>query len=307
MDFKKNKIVIIGAGKIAFSLTAALCNAGIKPAMIISRKLSSARILAQKFSINAFSDSVRDIPQQPVTLMFSVPDNELSFISLQIAKQKINFKKSVFIHLSGSQDINSLSDISLKEGNTGSFHLMQTFPSKKIRNVSGAYVGIEYENEDVKEYLFYICKALKLKPIEIPKGGKTAYHLTGVFISNFYVANFFSAQEVFSETGLIDVKLSEMLEPLLKATIQNVKKAGVFNAISGPVERGDIKTIKAHIDILNNYWKQNKISINVLVSYLSQSLTIIRLLEQKNSPLSEKQEELSELLKTELLKLVNLL
>lgn len=300
MDLKNKEIIIIGAGKVAWSVTSALTKINKKPALIISRNSDSAKKLAIKFGIKNYSDKLELIKTGSFIFLLSVPDSEIEKTASAISVLKINHKKNFYIHFSGSEDLSPLSSLSGKGGNVGSFHLMQTFPSRKAFKIKNSFVGLEFDNPNTKNLLTHIASQLQLRPVEIPKGSKSLYHLTGVFISNFLVSNFYLAEEIFEQSKIKGISHFEMLEPILHSTIANIKKSGVIDSLSGPVQRGDFTTVQKHIQVLWKYLESGKIDLTTLMSYLVQSLTLLKLMELKNGKLSGNHLQILNLLKFEL-------
>ena len=66
----------------------------------------------------------------------------------------------------------------------------------------------------------------------------------------------------------------KMIEPLIKGNIENIFNKGCKEALTGPVERNDIKTVKKHLEALND----NKIK----QAYIETAKIIVDLAEQKN-------------------------
>lgn len=300
MDLNNKEIIIIGAGKVAWSVTSGLAKIDKRPGLIISRKLNSAKKLALKFAIKNYSDKLEIKKTGSLIFLLSVPDSEIEKTAREISILKINHKKNFYIHFSGSEDLSPLSSLSRIGGNVGSFHLMQTFPSRKAFKIKNSFVGLEFDNPKTKNLLTDIASRLQLRPVEIPKGGKSLYHLTGVFISNFLVSNFYIAEEIFEQSKIKGISPFEMLEPILYSTIANIRKSGVLESISGPVQRGDFTTVQNHIKVLWKYLESDKISLTTLMSYLVQSLSLLKLLELKNGKLSGNHEQILNLLRLEL-------
>ena len=44
----------------------------------------------------------------------------------------------------------------------------------------------------------------------------------------------------------------EALYPLIEFNIRNIKKKGIIESLTGPVERCDISTIKGHCEVLSD-------------------------------------------------------
>jgi len=284
----KTKIAIIGAGRIAYSLTSALLKEGYIVDVIISRKYDSAKALAEKFGVKKYSDDINLISKSVNVFFLTVLDSEIKKTAIQLSKLKLNFNTTFFMHFSGAEDIGVLGPLKLKGGKTGSLHLMQTFPSKNIVNIKNVNSAIETNDDSVYKYLLQLCSDLQLVPFRIDSKDKAYYHLAGVYASNFLAGNL---QKYFN-----------ILSSTIHSTLQNVKTVGPAKALSGPVDRGDIKTIRKHIASLK---KKNKNSngnyfSSLFKNYIIQSLNLINLVEEKHGELNKSHQEIQKLLVREL-------
>jgi predicted short-subunit dehydrogenase-like oxidoreductase (DUF2520 family) len=298
----KFKIAIIGAGRIAYSLTSALLKEGYIVDVIISRKYDSAKALADKFGVKKYSDDITLISKSVNVFFLTVPDSEIKKTAIQLSKLKLNFSTTFFMHFSGAEDIGVLGPLKLKGGKTGSLHLMQTFPSKNIVNIKNVNSAIETNDDSVYKYLLQLCSDLQLVPFRIDSKDKAYYHLAGVYASNFLAGNLFNAQKLLSLNNIDEQKYFNILSSTIHSTLQNVKTVGPAKALSGPVDRGDIKTIRKHIASLK---KKNKNSngnyfSSLFNNYIIQSLNLINLVEEKHGELNQSHQDIRKLLVREL-------
>jgi len=298
----KIKIAIIGAGRIAYSLTTALLKAGYIVDVIISKKNKSAKALAEKFGIKKYSTDINLISKSVNVLFLTVPDSEIKKTSLQLSKLKLNYSKIFFVHFSGAENIRVLAPLKSEGGQTGSLHLMQTFPSKKIVNIKNVNSAIETNDDSVYKFLLQLCSDLQLIPFRIDSKDKAYYHLAGVYASNFLAGNLFNAQKFLSLNNIDEQKYFNILSSTIHSTLQNIKALGPAKALSGPVDRGDIKTIRKHISSLRKNSKNSKGNYfsSMLKNYIIQSLNLINLVENKHGELNKSHQEIRKLLVREL-------
>ncbi len=298
----KTKIAIIGAGRIAYSLTSALLKEGYIVDAIISKKNKSAKALAEKFGVKKYSDDKSLISKSVNVFFLTVPDSEIKKIAVQLSKIKLTFSTALFIHFSGAEDISVLVPLKLKGGKTGSLHLMQTFPSKKIVNIKNVNSAIETNDDSVYKFLLQLCSNLQLIPFRIDSRNKTYYHLAGVFASNFLAGNLFNTQKLLSLNYIEEQKYFDILSATIQSTLKNIKTVGPAKALSGPVDRADIKTIRKHISSLKMKSKKSKgdyFSL-LLKNYIVQSLNLINLVEEKHGELNQSHQDIRKLLVREL-------
>jgi predicted short-subunit dehydrogenase-like oxidoreductase (DUF2520 family) len=296
------KIAIIGAGRIAYSLTSALLKGGYIVDIIISRKKNSAKAPAEKFGVKKYSDDINLISKSVNVFFLTVPDSEIKKTAVQLSKLKLNFRTTFFIHFSGAEDIGVLVPLKLKGGKTGSLHLMQTFPSTKIVNIKNVNSAIETNDDSVYTFLLKLCSDLQLIPFRIDSRDKAYYHLAGVYASNFLAGNLFNAQKLLSLNNIDDQKYFNILSSTIHSTLQNIKTVGPAKALSGPVDRGDIKTISKHISSLKKKSKNSRGNYfsSLFKNYIIQSLNLINLVEEKHGELNKSHQNIRELLIKEL-------
>jgi predicted short-subunit dehydrogenase-like oxidoreductase (DUF2520 family) len=297
---EKNKdVIIIGAGKIAYSIVPALQKSGYNIAVIISRKIESAKRLAGKFGTRHYSDKLGDIDIGGGIVFLCVPDNQIKATTKELSKLKLRLSRFIFVHLSGALDISCLDSLQKGKGQTASLHIMQTFPSKRRVPLIGCYAAVETDNKTAEKTLFDLAKDISLKPFKLKSNTKTFYHLAGVFASNFLAGNLFAAETAFNKIGNINTNFFEMISPIVFSTLANIKKTGAVNALSGPIERGDIQTIKKHLAVLKkDASKTNNNSL--LFSYIAQSLKLLEVAEKKHGSHFTEKEKIKIVLKKEM-------
>ena len=284
------KIAVVGAGKISWSLVPAIKKAGFNNINIISRNIKSAEKLTQQNNLENYSDNLISLAGEELIIL-AVPDDSISDLSEKISNLKFDFENQLYIHLSGSKPADELRALSGKGAATGSLHIMQTFPERAELSIKGSRGAVESNDKETRQYLSEFAKLLGINAVELDGELKTAYHLLGVFTSNFMVANYFNAEKIISHSGLKMISSAELTKPIVKQTLENLMKKSPEQALSGTIERGDISTVLRHIETL----KHDRL---LLLEYLSGSLSLLEAAKKKNS-LSE---EVYLLLKTLLVK-----
>jgi predicted short-subunit dehydrogenase-like oxidoreductase (DUF2520 family) len=295
LNKKYKNVIIIGAGKIAYSIIPALQISGFVIRSIISRKIDSAKSLAVKTGTRHYTNKLNEINIDNGIVFLCVPDNQIKTVAEELSRLKLVFGNFIFVHLSGAQDISCLNSLKKKKGLTASLHIMQTFPSKRRISIKGCYSAVETGSKEAEKILFNLAMAVALKPFRLKSNAKVFYHLAGVFASNFLAGNLYSAGAVFNKTGNNNIDFFELISPIISSTLSNIKKSGSVNALSGPVERGDIQTIKTHLSVL----KKDSLKTNnksLLLSYIAQSLNLLEVAEKKHGGSDEIYKLIRELL-----------
>lgn len=304
MKIEKRKIGIIGAGKFAFSFAPALFKNNFKIESIISRSLQSARTLAVKVSAKNYSNKISNLSIECNLVFICVPDDQIKKVAIKISKLKLQFEKIIFIHTSGAKTSEELSSLKIKGAQTASFHLMQTFPSKKQTEILNTFTAIECSNISLQNELIHFAKSLKLTAIILSASDKMLYHLGGVFAANFLSANFLSAENIFP--AKLKKQSAKILKPIAEATLRNIIKHSAAESISGPIDRGDVETIKSHVRALklNDNCEESRLN---LMSYLVQSKILLYGIKKKYDRLNSNHKKINDFIDVELKNIVRML
>jgi predicted short-subunit dehydrogenase-like oxidoreductase (DUF2520 family) len=81
-------------------------------------------------------------------------------------------------------------------------------------------------------------------------------HIAAVFASNYMIALIYSAGKYLEKEGL--EKGITFLEPLILQTARNIVEKGAAGSLTGPVARGDIISIRKHLNSLKTNDKMRK-------------------------------------------------
>lgn len=80
--------------------------------------------------------------------------------------------------------------------------------------------------------------------LEISSQHKVHYHTSAVIASNFMVSVMHFAKRYLNLAGIEDEKV---MWPLVDSALENMKRLGIDEALTGPINRGDLKTVKKHV------------------------------------------------------------
>jgi predicted short-subunit dehydrogenase-like oxidoreductase (DUF2520 family) len=112
---------------------------------------------------------------------------------------------------------------------------------------------------------------LGAEAITVPTAAKTRYHLAGVLASNGLVALMGLVNEMFASAGIDPDDGSALVGPLVQGTWRNIVDTAPEDALTGPVARGDVGTVVAHLDALATHLP------HVLPAYAALSNEMVRL------------------------------
>ncbi len=88
------------------------------------------------------------------------------------------------------------------------------------------------------------------KLLLIPTGRKILYHVAGVFAANYLTAIVEFALSIMDDLGESPEEAYQAFLPLMVGALENIEEFGTAGALTGPIARGDVETIRAHVEQL---------------------------------------------------------
>jgi len=86
--------------------------------------------------------------------------------------------------------------------------------------------------------------------IGVDAARKPMYHAFGAFTSPLIVATIVAAERVAQKAGLDKRSARAAIGPILLQTVRNYLHRGAAGAFSGPLVRGDVDTVRRHLQVL---------------------------------------------------------
>jgi predicted short-subunit dehydrogenase-like oxidoreductase (DUF2520 family) len=250
---KYNKVTIIGGGKVGCVLGKKLSQKNYKIVSVISRTFASAVFCADFLECNSYSTSLDDISDDTNLIMISVPDHSIKSVAKNLSYvDGLKLKGLAVFHTSGSLTSKLLLPLKLKGARTFSLHPFQTFVSisSVLENMKGVYYGVEGPKDNLK-IAKKIVEDLEGKYVEILENLKPIYHIAGVFASNYLITLIQNIYYVFDKLKIESAKFDEILKPIINQTLQNLSHLSPFDALTGPIVRGDNEIIDVHLKTLS--------------------------------------------------------
>ncbi|MCP3943577.1 MAG: DUF2520 domain-containing protein [Desulfobacteraceae bacterium] len=287
MNINKNKFCIIGCGRLGVALAVFLSDQGFTPISFYSKSFESAKHAVAMAGRGVVYDDPIAAAQSCELVFITTPDARIGPICEQITKGGGFTDNSVVFHLSGALSSDVLKPARKLGAATGSIHPLQAFPPyEKGQQSPFRDINISLEGEERAVVLGRkIVDALGAKSFTIPTQAKPVYHAASVVASNYLVTLEHFAISLLKEAGLDEDLAYTILEPLTQGTLNNIKVRGCTDALTGPVARGDDKTIACHLKEIDKIMPQFSQLYRVLGKY---TLEIARSKEGMNQGANEK-------------------
>ncbi len=243
-------VALVGAGAVGRSLGMALSSAGMHVSAVISALPSEAGRLGVLVGAAYTGTALSGIPEGVDAVFLCVPDDAIRPVARDLASLERSWAGVFVAHTSGSHTAGSLTALAAAGARVASFHPLQSFPrSGEPKSFEGSYIGIEGSPEAL-ETAERIAVQLGARAVRIPETMKTRYHLAASIASNYLTTLLAIVDELFATQGRADVPDSRIFLPLVRETLDNIETSGPLDALTGPVTRGDVGTIKMHLESL---------------------------------------------------------
>ena len=273
------RVAIVGAGNFGVALAVSLQRAGytIESVTVRSRGASQkkAQILAKQLGARVLSDAADSTAE---LVWFCVPDAEIagaarSFANTSGAKAS-EWKGRVAFHSSGALGSNELSVLRQRGAAVASVHPLMTFVQGSRPSLAGVPFAIEGEAVAVR-LARRIVNDLGGNAYPIQKKDKAAYHAWGTFASPLFTALLASTEQVAALAGVNRKAAKRRMIPILLQTLANYASFDAGDAFSGPIIRGDVETVKRHLQVLRKAPAASGV-------YVSLALAALEYLPAKN-------------------------
>lgn len=243
----KPTIALIGPGNLGWALARALDAAGYRIDEIVARDAPASLRRAGQLAraVGATARSLGDARLTAAVIWLCVSDDAIADCARLLAKRGA-WKGKAVLHSSGALSSALLAPLRRRGAAIGTLHPMQSFVRGAPGEMRGIWFGVEGDAAAVRAGR-RIALALGGKVLRIEPRNKALYHALGSFASPMIVAVLALAEQIAREAGVPARARRGLIEPILLRTVKNYVRRGPAAAFSGPLVRGDVTTIRAHL------------------------------------------------------------
>ncbi|HTS36003.1 MAG TPA: Rossmann-like and DUF2520 domain-containing protein [Candidatus Solibacter sp.] len=278
---EKPRIAIVGAGNLGAALAVSLFRAGYAVETIVARSQGASLQKAQRLAKEVRARASVDLPKasRAKVVWFCVPDGKIEAAARNLAKRN-DWRGIVALHSSGALTSDELAALREPGAAVASVHPLMTFVRASRPSLAGVPFVVEGDAVAVRAARG-IVKNLRGQCFPISKKDKVAYHAWGTFASPLLTALLATTEQVAGLAGVSATAARQRMIPILMQTLANYASFGAAGAFSGPIVRGDVKTVKKHLRALRGERKARDV-------YAALAASAIRLLPTKNRRALEK-------------------
>jgi predicted short-subunit dehydrogenase-like oxidoreductase (DUF2520 family) len=245
VDNVPQRIGIIGLGRLGSALCRGLTR--VEVAQILLAEGAGATALAVELGARIRVLPVGQLVAEAPLIVLSVPDGALA----QLAQTLPVRAGAALVHTCGARGLDVLDAAAARGALCGVMHPLQSFTRDRgADSFVGVAAGLEASSPGLTATLQSLAQALGMQPFSLQGVQRPAYHAAAVLASNAVVALHAAAARAFALAGLPSEHARAALAPLTRGTADNLARLPLVDALTGPVARGDVQTVAAHLGAL---------------------------------------------------------
>lgn len=247
---ERPSVSVIGTGALGTVLVKGLHQHGYTIHSLFNRHLRKAEALSREVNASYVSEFPERRSELGSLVFLTVQDSEIVSAAQQLTRLSGSFSGYLFVHCSGNESSIALRALKQRGADVAAFHPLQTFTSHSApEDFYNSYFDVE-GNAGAMDPLKEVARALGAHTLEISAESKAYLHAAAVMASNYLVSLLDASSRI---AGLGDIPEQEALNallPLVYKSIENVENRNPRSALSGPIKRGDLQTVKKHLNLL---------------------------------------------------------
>jgi predicted short-subunit dehydrogenase-like oxidoreductase (DUF2520 family) len=276
------RVAVIGAGKVGLVLGRILADNGAAITCVVSRTPGSASAGGRFLGCRNSSTRLAGIPRDTNLVFIATPHDAVAGVATALANEAdLDWPATSVCHASGMLTADVLAPLRAKGAMVFSFHPLQTFPRDfPPRKIVGSAKGITYGVDGEPAALGKAARLARLlggRVVVVPPDLRVFYHAACVVASNHLTALLADLARMSGRLGFAPGDALAAFRPIIDATVNNVYRTSPARALSGPVARGGVQTVRGHLEAVNT------LSPDLLPYFVRMTAETVRLATEKGA------------------------
>ena len=240
-------IGIVGAGAVGTALGVALSRAGWPIHAVASRDPGRRERFRSLVEVSRVFADPEPLLDEVELVILAVPDDAIGPLAASLRL----YGGQAIIHTSGALGVEVLAPAMAAGTQVGGFHPLVAFADteRAVAALHGATVAIEGDDQ-LATMLADMAEAIGATPVRLAPGSRAAYHAAAVLAAGGFIALLDAIAELGRVAGLDEAGSLAIYGPLIEGTLANAQALGIRAALTGPMTRGDVGTLRSHLAML---------------------------------------------------------
>ncbi|MDZ4769721.1 MAG: DUF2520 domain-containing protein [Chloroflexota bacterium] len=242
----------VGSGRAASGLARALHAVGWRVSSIAARSADRGAMLADGVGARwVWLDEWLDNALAADLTLIAVPDDAIAAVAHTLAN-RMSWQRRAVVHVSGATSVSALDPLRDAGARAGGLHPAYPFSADLsiTPDLRGVTFAVETRDPALDPMLAALVESLGGQSLSLDDKARPLYHAALVFASNYPIVLIALAGRLLESIGAPPDAAKSALDALVGGMVDNVRREGAIAALPGPLVRGDIGTIAAHLDAL---------------------------------------------------------
>ena len=249
---KQIKIGFIGSGKVGCSLGLYFQHHQIQLSGYYSRTRLSSEFAAKLTQTKSY-DYINELVEESTIIIISVSDDQIKTVWKQLLDQigPNKLKDKYVFHCSGIYSSIVFEENENNQLRVGSLHPICAISDKELgyKNLQQAIFSYEGTTQ-AKHMIEEMLKKTKNIGVELDAIQKGRYHAAAVISSNLMIGLLKESKDILIGCGFTKQQAETAVISLAVGNLKNIEVQGLEEALTGPIERNDVKTVQLHLEVL---------------------------------------------------------
>lgn len=240
---------MLGPGRVGTTLAAALTRAGHRVVAVAGGSDEARTRFTAAIAGARVHDSPAEAARGADLVLVTTPDDVIADVVTSLVVADVVGPGDLVVHVAGAHGLAPLRRAALAGAGVAACHPAQTFPTGAVdpEAIVGAAWAVTAAAAD-RAWARELVVQLGGEPHDVADGDRGLYHAALAVGSNAVAAATALARQLLLGARVADP--AAFLRPLVAASTANVLRDGAA-AITGPVARGDVGTVEAHLAVLD--------------------------------------------------------
>ncbi|MDE5931339.1 MAG: DUF2520 domain-containing protein [Lachnospiraceae bacterium] len=242
------KIGMIGAGRVGCSIGKYLTDNGKTVIGFYSRTYENAAEAAEFTGTDCFH-KMEELVALSDTLFITTPDGQIGAVWERMKEMSVN--ERIVCHFSGSLSSDVFTGIDERKAYGASIHPMLAFRDRftSYRQLQNCFFTLEGHSYALRR-LEELLRELGNPYCQTEAAQKAKYHCAASVLSNDVLALLDMGFGLLVQCGFTEKEALQASKALISGNVENVLENGTLPSMTGPILRGDVSTVKKHLDVL---------------------------------------------------------
>jgi predicted short-subunit dehydrogenase-like oxidoreductase (DUF2520 family) len=274
MNKNPPELFFFGPGKLGLSLCLLFERAGIGIIGVWGRRAASVREAQRWIKKPIYYGPIPGEVSDANVVFITTQDGAIEEVANELEESGNLTEGTAVYHCGGAVDSSILYSLRRSGAITGTIHPLQTIPTVEagLDTLPRSCFSVEGDERAISIGRDLV-ESIGGKSFELPGGDRGLYHASAAMASNYMITLFSSAVKMMMDTGLSEDEATRALKPMLKNVVDGIERIGVRKALTGPILRGDVQTLKIQLEAIS---KNRPDDLSLFIAMASHTVDLVR-------------------------------